>query len=35
MILSPEQLTELLKLEYNPLYDIYKSDVFAIGMIIL
>ena len=35
MILSPEQLTYLHKLEYKPKGDIFKAEIFAIGMVIL
>lgn len=35
MILSPEQLQFIQRLEYEPQMDIYKAEVFAIGMIIL
>jgi hypothetical protein len=33
-ILSPEQLYHISQMTYTPEYDIYKSDVFAIGFVI-
>lgn len=33
-ILSPEQLYHISRMTYTPEYDIYKSDVFAIGLVI-
>ena len=35
LILAPEQLAYISKMEYEPPIDIYKADVFAIAMIIL
>ena len=34
-ILAPEQLASVKKLEYETKYNIYKADLFAVGMIML
>jgi hypothetical protein len=35
LVLAPEQLLEIGNLEYEPLIDLYKVEVFAIAMVVL